>query len=93
MNIGLAIKSVRVRSSFSQEELANATGVSTSYISLVERNKRDPSLGFLKRIADALEVPLPILFLLAEQNEAGESRSAGRSVVIEELLRLAFYSR
>jgi transcriptional regulator with XRE-family HTH domain len=37
--------------------------VSANYLSLIESDKRDPSLAFLNRLAGALEVPIAMLFV------------------------------
>ncbi len=42
--IGMAIKEFRVRRGYSQEALADRAGLDRSYISLVERGMRSPSL-------------------------------------------------
>jgi transcriptional regulator with XRE-family HTH domain len=65
MNIGQAIKLCRVRRGLTQGELAAKADMDTSYISLLEGNKRDPSLSSIQRIAAALDIPLLILFFLA----------------------------
>lgn len=36
---------------------------------MLENNKRDPTLSTLVRIADALRVPIGLLFFLAAENE------------------------
>jgi transcriptional regulator with XRE-family HTH domain len=66
MNIGQAIKLCRVRRGLTQTELARRLGCHFSYISLLESGKRDPSLSSVERLAAALDVPLLILFFLAE---------------------------
>ena len=70
MNLGKAIKLCRTQKNMSQAELAALVDLSVSYISLLERNKRDPNISTVKGIANALNVPLSILmFLAAETNE------------------------
>ena len=49
----------------SQTELASLADISVSYLSLIERDKRDPNFSTVERIAQALEVPLSILVFLA----------------------------
>jgi transcriptional regulator with XRE-family HTH domain len=64
ISIGPALKRLREKSSFkSLEALANASGLSVSYLSLVERDKREPSLSALNKIAAAFGMPLSVLFL------------------------------
>lgn len=70
MNIGNAIQLARTRRKLSQAKLAERVGLSVSYLSLLERSRRDPPLSTLQRIAAGLHVPLEILFFLgAEDNE------------------------
>jgi transcriptional regulator with XRE-family HTH domain len=54
----------RIRAGLSQSELAEATGLTQSYISLLERNKRKhPSAGTLKVIADVVGCDIDDLML------------------------------
>lgn len=70
MDIGMAVKMCRVARELSQQALANAAGVSVSYISFLERGKREPDFAFANKIAAALRISLPLLvFLAAEANE------------------------
>lgn len=65
MSLGTAIKTARVRRNIKQKVLAVKMGVSKSYLSLIENDKREPSLSFLKKLADELAIPLSMLFVLA----------------------------
>lgn len=70
INIGRAIKICRIQKNLKQKELASLAGISMSYISLLERGKRDPSLSTIQKITSALNVPFSILvFLEAEEDE------------------------
>lgn len=73
MNLGKAIKLCRTQRDLSQAQLAALAGVSVSYLSLLERGKRDPNFGTVQRVADALAVPLSVLvFLAADRDELGD---------------------
>ena len=65
MNIGGAIESVRKKKNIRQNELAEKASITQSYLSLLENNKKDPTVSTLREIATALDTPLPILFFLA----------------------------
>lgn len=65
MNLGNSIKSFRKRLTMSQADLAKACGISQTYLSQIENNKREPNLSTLKLIGDKLDVPLPILFFIS----------------------------
>jgi transcriptional regulator with XRE-family HTH domain len=72
MNIGNAIQLVRTKRKLSQSELAYRAGISVSYLSLLERSKRDPALSVVEKIAAALGMPIELLFFLgAEGSELG----------------------
>lgn len=66
MNLGTAIKVVRTASGVRQRKLAEHLGVSANYISLVEANKREPSISLLRRLANELDVPVALFFLWQE---------------------------
>ena len=59
-------------------ELAERASLSVSYLSLLEQNKRDPSMSTIKSIAIALRIPLNILIFLA--SDASERTSLGQEL-------------
>ena len=66
MNLGRAISLCRKQRELTQAELASRAGLSVSYLSLLEQNKRrDPTLSTIKKLAEALRIPVGILFYLA----------------------------
>lgn len=69
MNIGQAIQKCRKLRKYNQAELAEKSGISVSHLCLIEKNNREPSLASVQSIANALEIPLTILILLASENE------------------------
>lgn len=72
MNVGQAIRLCRTQRGVSQSAIANRANCSVSYLSMLENNKRDPTLSTVTKIAEALRVPVGLLFILAaDQNELG----------------------
>jgi transcriptional regulator with XRE-family HTH domain len=65
MNLGNAIRMCRVRRELTQQELAEKAQISASYLSLIEKDKRDVTVATLRRLAEGLTVPVGILFFLA----------------------------
>ena len=63
---GGAVRSKRSEMGFSQEELADRSGLHRTYISDVERGTRNPSLESIRRLAVALEVSVSALFQRAD---------------------------
>ncbi|WP_338421123.1 helix-turn-helix transcriptional regulator [Mesobacillus harenae] len=56
IHIGTVLEKLRRMKQLSQEELAQRTSLSLSYISLLERNHHEPGLGSLYDLATALEM-------------------------------------
>ena len=69
MNLGKAVKLCRVKRGLTQSELAQQANISVSYLSLLERGKRDPNISTVEDIASALKVPMSILVFLASDND------------------------
>jgi transcriptional regulator with XRE-family HTH domain len=65
-----AISRCRDESDVSQEKLAELTGLSTSYISLLERGKRNLTVLTAARIAEAFNLKLSDFVIRAEQGPA-----------------------
>lgn len=73
MHIGRAIRLCRIQQNLSQSQLATLAGLSVSYLSLLEREKRDPALSTVEHIADSLHMPLFLLVFLASPETELES--------------------
>lgn len=57
-NFGKHLKELRTVKGLSQSELAFKGDFDRNYIGMLERGERNPSLKNLKRLSDALEIPL-----------------------------------
>jgi transcriptional regulator with XRE-family HTH domain len=87
LTLGNAIKVVRTAGGIKQRALAKKLGVSANYISLIESGKRDPSISFLNRLADALGIPVGVFFLWQEV-ETGSAGVAHLDKIRQLLTRL-----
>jgi transcriptional regulator with XRE-family HTH domain len=56
--VGGNIRKWRLERGLSQEEVAHRVGIASSYFGQIERGRRNPTIGVLGRVADALDVPL-----------------------------------
>lgn len=65
------VRKYRKIKGFSQEELAFISGLHRTYISAVEREKRNISLENINKLAEALEIE-PYLLLLEETEHENE---------------------
>ena len=82
--VGRVIRKYRESARLSQEELAELAGLHRTYISLVERGRRNITVDALNQIAEALEVYPSKLMSDAEKepeasSNAGARRSRGRT--------------
>mgnify|MGYP000845124289 FL=1 len=82
MNIGRAIKLCRNQKGFTKTKLAENSGLSVSYLTLLEQGKRDPNLSTLEKICLALQIPSTVLMFLA----ADADEKAGMSTELSEKL-------
>ena len=66
--LGRELKNVREAAGMSQEQLAFEAGVHRTYISLLERDKKSPTLNVLLRICQALNVSASELVCRVEKS-------------------------
>ncbi len=66
-NFGKVLKSVRTQKSYSQEGLALECGLDRTYISLLERGLRQPSLASIFSLAHALDIKASSLIKKVER--------------------------
>ena len=64
---GAAVRRRRMAASLSLETLAERAGLHPTYVSMVERGVRKPTLDVAARLAKALKVGLPKLIEEAQQ--------------------------
>ena len=73
MDLGNAIRLCRSRKQLTLAALSDRTGLSESYLSLLERGARDPTLSSIESISRGLEVPVSLLVFLG--SDAAETSS------------------
>ncbi len=82
MNLGNTIKIIRSKRGIRQNELAESTNLSQTYLSQIENNQKEPNLSTLKQICACLDVPLPVVFFLSldEDDVPGNKKEAFKLV-------------
>ena len=65
--VGSAFRQLRERVGISQEELAFRAGLDRTYVSGIERGRRNPSLKSMQRVAAELDISLDQVFNLAHE--------------------------
>lgn len=63
MSIGKAIKILRIKSGRSQKHLAEEIDCSPNYLSLIENDRREPSLPLIRQIANSFKIPVELLLI------------------------------
>lgn len=77
--VGPAVRALREQAGFSQEELADRAQLDRTYVSGIERSRRNPSVKSLQRVAAALDTSLDVLFIHARTlAEAAPQRAASK---------------
>lgn len=61
-NVALQIRLLRQRQNFSQQELADASGLSRNTLSLLERGLTSPTVTTLQKIAEVLQIEISDFF-------------------------------
>jgi transcriptional regulator with XRE-family HTH domain len=71
---GKVLQELRTHKGLSQEELADSCGLHRTYISLMERGLRNPSLNTIFSIAEALSTPASTIVRFVETRSKSTSR-------------------
>lgn len=75
MKLGTVIKDLRIKSGYKQFEFAEMCNLSATYLSQIETNAKEPNMSTIRDIAAKLNVPLPILFYLAlDENDISDNK-------------------
>jgi len=83
MSIGTRVMQIRNQKGISQRELSQRSGIAGSYLSRIENRHLEPRPKTLRKIAEALGVPLAQFFQEHEENPAGNQcmiTASGRCV-------------
>lgn len=76
---GLTLKKLRLIYGMNAKEFSKALGISASYLSEIENDKKIPSVEILQNYADLLDMKLSSVILLSEKSE--DLRKKGKSQV------------
>lgn len=57
-NIGERIRELRNQKGFSQEQLALSANITTTYLGMLERNQKNPTVKIIERICTSLNISL-----------------------------------
>lgn len=83
MHIGKVILKIRKKKNITQQQLADECGISKSYISMIERGNKKPTMQVLEDLSQGLDIPFPILSLLSLDVQAID---ADKRALFEEII-------
>jgi len=90
IDVGNTIRIIRHAKGLNVKQVAEAAGVSTPFVTLVEKGAREPSLRVLRRIAEALDVPAEALILLSQPSGGKiETKDPRANGLVNSIRRLA----
>ena len=86
--IGDVLKRTRVIYGYKATEMSSMLGISASYLSEIENNKKRPSLEILEKYAEIYGIKLSSLILLSESIDDAEKSGKGSVIVRNMMLHL-----
>lgn len=82
--VGKRIKAVRQRNGLTQDQLAEQVGLSSKYISGIERGVENPTMDILIRVAKVLGIEPYDLFLFGESEDSEKALRKGIKKMLRE---------
>ena len=79
--VGVRIRDIRAKNRITQEQLAEKMGISSKYLSSIERGKENPTLNTLIRLAEGLDVDLGEVFQDLEMEDPAKRRELALDMV------------
>lgn len=86
--IGDVLKRTRIIYGYKANEMSSELGISASYLSEIENNKKQPSLELLQKYADIYGIRLSSLILLSENMDEAEKSGKGTTFIRNMMIRL-----
>lgn len=86
--LGEALRLIRVYHDLKQKQAAERLGVSTSYISEIEKGTKTPTLDTIQRYSRAFDMPVSSIMFFSESLEQGGAYDNARSFVAGKVLAL-----
>ena len=86
--IGEALRLIRVFHDLKQNQIAERLGLSTSYVSEIERGQRTPTLETIERYARVFEMPASSIMFFAENLNDPKGSDKARVFVAGKVLAL-----
>lgn len=86
--LGEALRLIRVYHDLKQKEAATRVGVSTSYISEIERGAKTPTLEVIEKYSREFDIPVSSIMFFSESLALGGPMDTARTFVAGKVLAL-----
>lgn len=86
--IGDMLKRTRTIYGYKAAEMSSMLGISPSYLSEIENNKKQPSLELLEKYAKIYGIRLSSLILLSENIDEAEKKGQGIEIIRNMMMHL-----
>lgn len=83
-----ALRLIRVYHDMKQSDVANALGVSASYISEIEKGRKKPTLELVEKYAHNFHIPASSIMYFSENMGKDNAVEAARTAVAGKILKL-----
>ena len=81
--IGSRIQEIRNKKGITQDQLSEKVGISSKYLSSIERGKENPTLNTILKLAQSLEVKPDHFFIHLEIEDPGKRKSMINDILDE----------
>jgi transcriptional regulator with XRE-family HTH domain len=86
--LGEALRLLRTFHDLNQTETAKKLGISKSYLSEIENEEKQPTLGLLQKYANEFDLPVSSIMFFAERIESNTPYETARTLVASKIVRL-----
>jgi transcriptional regulator with XRE-family HTH domain len=89
LSLGAMIKRLRAASGLNQRQFAEKLEIHPTFLSHLEKNRRDPSVQLLRRMAATLNLPVGLFLALALWTELPADQRELYQQIVQRLIDLA----
>lgn len=86
--LGEALRLIRVYHDLKQKQVAERLGISTSYLSEIEKGHKTPTLDLIQRYSDQFDLPISSIMFFAESVQDGSAYDRARTFVAGKMIGL-----
>lgn len=86
--LGEALRLIRVYHDLKQSEAAEKLGVSQSYLSEIEKSRKEPTLELIRKYESVFDIPMSSILFFSENIGKSAPTDRARTLVASKILRL-----